>query len=94
MDKSRGSPLADPVLSMAENERKVPPNPEFVPDAQQANAAWTVSAGEASVFGRGKPLGRPGQPAETAPIHMPLASNAASCVPSQIDGCTGGGLLA
>ena len=79
---------------MAENQRKVQPDPEFMSDARKANAAWTATTSEASVFGQDSPLGRPGQPAELAPIYMPLASNDVSFVPSQIYGCTGGGITA
>jgi len=41
-------------------------------------------------FGKHAPLGRPGQPAEIAPLYVVLASNEASFVSGDIFGATGG----
>jgi NAD(P)-dependent dehydrogenase (short-subunit alcohol dehydrogenase family) len=58
---------------------------------------WTplqVSGGDSLVkevsFGEETPMGRPGQPAELAPIYVLLASTQASYITGQIYGATGG----
>ena len=58
---------------------------------------WTplqVSGGDTMVklvsLGETVPLGRPGQPAELAPVYLLLASTQASYVTGQIYGATGG----
>jgi len=61
---------------------------------------WTplqVSGGQTQKklhdFGADTPLGRPGQPAELAPIYVLLASSAASYITGQVYGASGGGGL-
>jgi NAD(P)-dependent dehydrogenase (short-subunit alcohol dehydrogenase family) len=44
-------------------------------------------------FGQGVPLGRPGQPAELAPMYVFLASQESSYVTAEVMGITGGGHL-
>jgi NAD(P)-dependent dehydrogenase (short-subunit alcohol dehydrogenase family) len=58
---------------------------------------WTplqVSGGQTmdnlKSFGGDTPMGRPGQPAEIAPIYVHLASSEASYITGQIDGASGG----
>lgn len=58
---------------------------------------WTplqVSGGQTQKklheFGADTPLGRPGQPAELAPIYVLLASSAATYITGQVYGATGG----
>jgi NAD(P)-dependent dehydrogenase (short-subunit alcohol dehydrogenase family) len=58
---------------------------------------WTalqVSGGQTTEnvekFGEQVPMGRPGQPAEIAPVYVQLASAQASYVTGQIYGVTGG----
>jgi hypothetical protein len=41
-------------------------------------------------FGADTPLGRPGQPAELAPIYVLLASHESSCSTGQVFGAVGG----
>ncbi|MBB5447682.1 NAD(P)-dependent dehydrogenase (short-subunit alcohol dehydrogenase family) [Paraburkholderia sp. WSM4177] len=41
-------------------------------------------------FGANTPMGRPGQPAEIAPIYVALAMSRASYVTAQVYGATGG----
>ncbi|MVF14359.1 SDR family oxidoreductase [Ketobacter sp. MCCC 1A13808] len=44
-------------------------------------------------FGQGVPMGRPGQPAELAPMYVYLASQESSYVTAEVMGVTGGGHL-
>jgi NAD(P)-dependent dehydrogenase (short-subunit alcohol dehydrogenase family) len=59
---------------------------------------WTplqVSGGQteenSKSFGQQTPIGRPGQPAEIAPIYVLLASAQASYITGQVYGASGGG---
>jgi hypothetical protein len=76
---------------------------QFAPKGIRVNAVapgpvWTplqVTDGQApdhlSSFGADVPLGRPGQPAELAPLYVLLASNETSYSTGQIFGAAGGG---
>jgi NAD(P)-dependent dehydrogenase (short-subunit alcohol dehydrogenase family) len=50
----------------------------------------TMPAEKAAKFGENTPLGRPGQPAELAPIYVFLASQESSYITGEVVGVTGG----
>ena len=50
----------------------------------------TMPAEKAQQFGQDAPLGRPGQPAELAPLFVFLASNESSYITGEVVGVTGG----
>ncbi len=54
----------------------------------------TMGMKEAKTFGQQTPLGRPGQPAELAPVYVLLASDDSSYTTGMVYGVTGGSLLA
>ena len=54
----------------------------------------TMPEEKAQSFGQDTPLGRPGQPAELAPLFVFLASNESSYITSEVVGVTGGKPLA
>jgi NAD(P)-dependent dehydrogenase (short-subunit alcohol dehydrogenase family) len=64
---------------------------------RRARPIWTplqVSGGQTpeklATFGADTPMGRPGQPAELAPVYVELASGNASYTTGQIYGVSGG----
>lgn len=54
----------------------------------------TMPAEKAQQFGQDSPLGRPGQPAELAPVYVFLASTDSSYITGEVIGVTGGKPLA
>jgi NAD(P)-dependent dehydrogenase (short-subunit alcohol dehydrogenase family) len=50
----------------------------------------TMPAAKAAKFGKDTPLGRPGQPAELAPLYVFLASAESSYITGEVIGVTGG----
>lgn len=53
----------------------------------------TMPVEQSSTFGQDSPIGRPGQPAELAPVFVFLASQEASFITGQVIGVTGGSPL-
>jgi NAD(P)-dependent dehydrogenase (short-subunit alcohol dehydrogenase family) len=66
----------------------VAPGPVWTP----LQPSYGQSQSKITKFGQNTPLGRPGQPAELAPVYVFLASQEASYVSGEVIGVTGGEL--
>ena len=78
--------LAKQVASKGIRVNAVAPGPVWTP--LQPSGGQPPS--DLPAFGTNTPLGRPGQPAELAPIYVLLASNDSSYATGQVYGATGG----
>jgi len=77
---------ADPgVLKRGLRVNAVAPGPIWTPLIPS-----TMSVAKTAHFGENTPLGRPGQPAEVAPLFVFLASAASSYITGEVVGITGG----
>jgi NAD(P)-dependent dehydrogenase (short-subunit alcohol dehydrogenase family) len=77
--------LAEEGLKTGVRVNAVAPGPIWTPLITS-----TMPASQYTVFGKGNPMGRPGQPAELAPTYVYLASQDSTYVVGQILGVTGG----
>jgi len=77
--------LAEEAAKQGVRVNAVAPGPIWTPLIPS-----TMNPEKVKQFGKDTPLGRPGQPAELAPIYVLLASDAGSYVTGQIYGVTGG----
>lgn len=78
--------LAQQMASKGIRVNAVAPGPVWTP--LQPSGGQTQD--HLTRFGAGTPLGRPGQPAEIAPLYVLLASNESSYSTGQVYGATGG----
>ncbi|MDP8910223.1 MAG: SDR family oxidoreductase, partial [Chloroflexota bacterium] len=80
--------LAQEVMARGVRVNAVAPGPVWTPLIPS-----TMPPERVSQFGQNSPAGRPGQPAELAPIYVFLASDEASYIAGQVVGVTGGSPL-
>lgn len=78
--------LAKQLIEKGIRVNAVAPGPFWTP--LQVSGGQTME--NLKTFGKDTPLGRPGQPAEIAPLYVLLASTEASYVTGQVYGATGG----
>lgn len=81
--------LVKPMIEKGIRINAVAPGPFWTP-IQPAGQP----ADKTAKVGSGVPLGRPGQPAELAPVYVLLASNDGSYITGEVYGATGGGGIA
>jgi NAD(P)-dependent dehydrogenase (short-subunit alcohol dehydrogenase family) len=81
--------LAKQVLNKGIRVNAVAPGPIWTP--LQPSGGWPEE--QIPEFGSQVPMGRPGQPAECAPIYVMLASQESSYITGEVFGVTGGYFL-
>lgn len=81
--------LSDEAIQQGVRVNAVAPGPVWTPLIPS-----TMPAEKVSQFGKNTPMGRPGQPAELAPVYVFLASQESSYITGECIGVTGGKPLA
>ena len=81
--------MTKPLIEKGIRINAVAPGPFWTPIQPSGQPADKTAK-----VGSGVPLGRPGQPAELAPVYVLLASNDGSYITGEVYGATGGGGIA
>ncbi|MGZ9222550.1 MAG: SDR family oxidoreductase, partial [Anaerolineales bacterium] len=77
--------LSDEAIKQGIRVNAVAPGPVWTPLITSS-----FSADKSSEFGKNTPMGRPGQPAELAPVYVFLASQDSTYITGECIGVTGG----